>query len=185
MSDEELIDLNDTTTVAAVAGELPRASRIPYDVYKHRIKEEPLFNPASKSSGLPMLVFTLELIEPEAIVVPGEGERTIAGTEFQYYCSLGKGKTGNLLALHKACGLPTMIGIDPEDGMPFHNTESGPIKIEYTGLELFGTAQSESVEQTKEDADGNPVPILNPYTGEAMTRQRPNFGRVILPPDAA
>lgn len=180
----DMIDLQDNQPQnqdASVEGELPFAPRIPWDIYKFAIKEEPEFVEKSKSSGNPMLVFTLELIEPESVVVDGV-EGKCAGKEFQYYCTLQKGKYRNLLDLHKATNLPLKIGFDKEDGMPIAEVDGEMVKIEYTGLEFYGFAVSELEEMTKEDADGNQVPVIDPYTGEAMTRARAQFKRIHLPP---
>ncbi len=161
-----LIDLN--AKVESTSDNRVRPPRLPYDVYKFRIKEEPEFVAESKSSGKPMLVFKVEVCGPDAIQIP-EGTFDPKGEEFTVFCSLAPGATGNLKRLHQATGLPTQIQLNQETGLP--------IDISYTGKEFFAPASSATEEQVREDK----TPILNPHTGKPLTRQQKQMFAIITP----
>lgn len=165
-----VIDLD--AKVEAADGKKIRAPRLPYDVYKFRVKEEPEFVAESKSSGKPMLVFKVEIAGPSEIKIP-EGVFDPTGEEFTYFASLAPGATGNLKRLHLATGLGTQIQLNQETGLP--------VGISYTGKEFYAPASSATEEQMKDDGAGNKTPILNPYTGKPLTRQQKSMFAIIIP----
>lgn len=173
MSEETQVGMIDLSVSPVGAdGGLPKCRRVPYDVYKFRIKEEPKYEAESKSSGLPMLIFVLEQMSPDKIVNKETGiAETPLGLEYTFWCSLAPGKTMNLVGIHKACNLPLKFQLHPETGLP--------MGISYTGKELFALASSETANQQKDDGNGGKVDIINPLTGKPFTNERKQINRVV------
>ena len=179
-----VIDLSAPIGKQAVAGELAVCRKVPYDVYKFAIKEEPTYVAESKGSGKPMLVFLVEqksgpfngkkgVWEPSIVNQETKTEETPVGLEYNYYASLSPEGLRNLSDLHKACGLSLKIQLNPETGIP--------MGVKYTGAEFCATASSETTNQQKDDGSGGKTDIINPLTGKALTSTRRQLQRIMLP----
>jgi len=146
--------------------------RIPRDTYKLKIQEEPEFKLSQKKN--PMLVFKLELVEPEKKTIDGT-EREIAGAEFTLWATQFEDKkTGQpvnptLEAIHKACDIPWPPEIDPETGKP--------VGVSYTGLSFWALCSSEEKTQLNDEKQ----PIINPANGKPLTFFQRSVERVMVP----
>lgn len=146
--------------------------RIPRDTYKLKVQEEPEFKLSSKKN--PMLVFKLEIVEPEKKTIDGT-EREIAGTEFTLWAvQFPDQKTGQqvnptLESIHKATDLPWPPEMDEETGKP--------VGISYTGLSFYALCSSEEKTQMNDEKQ----PIINPANGKPLTFFQRSVERVMTP----
>jgi len=152
--------MSKTLTEAQEVGQV----RLPYDMYKVRIKEEPESKESAK--GNQMLVFKLEVVSPATKNIDG-AERTVAGTDITWWCLISQGKTQAFEALLRQLNYPAISQIAWTDDWK-------PIGLSFTGTEFYAMLSSEEQNQVNEQKEV----IISPSTGQPLKTWRHNLKRV-------
>jgi len=165
--------INENLEAGAAENNSGLAPRLPKQVYKFRVTEEPEFK-VSKA-GNDMLIFKAEVISPATAVVDGV-EATVAGLDVTLYAvfsgeSDGPKKNQTLAALHRAGGLPLQFQRSKDTGLPLDETGS---PYRYTGIEFDALANSQEYAET--DESGNP--IVDPRTGQPLVSWSRRVSRI-------
>lgn len=142
--------------------------RLPRENYKLRIIEEPVYKLSKQKPGkpqYPMLVFKMEVVEPQSGIVDGK-EVTFAGVELTSWAVIFQNDDGTensptLASIHRQGNLPMEFMRDENSGLP---VDDNGVPISYAGIVLDAKCSSEEYTETNEEG----VPLKNPITGEVL-----------------